>query len=142
VQASEEARAAEVEAKQEVFEHRQVRKQRIALKYDAAVRTRLLRQRLPVDQELSSTRRLDTQQHAQKSGLAAAGCADDRDEFVVTDVQVHILEDNLGLIFFPESFDCNLSHDYRPDSAHGKALARNNRSNASMVKASNVIQAT
>src|ERR1700722_10889980 len=141
-QPAEQRRAAQLQAQQQVFNDRQVRKQRIALKHDAAIRARLATQVLPVDEKLAAARRLDSQQHSQEGGLAAARSADNGDKLVIVDVQIDILEYDLIAEFLPQPLHRDLGHDCGPPSAQAKALARNSLSARSIANASKVIHAT
>ena len=51
-QPAEQPRLAELQAEHHILHHRQVRKHRIALEHDAALRTRLVRQGLAVEQQM------------------------------------------------------------------------------------------
>ena len=53
----------ELEAEQQVLDHREMREQRVALEHDAAIRVRLRPDRLAVDQQLAARRLLDAEQH-------------------------------------------------------------------------------
>src|SRR5438270_2589585 len=117
-----------------------MREQRVALEHDASVRPRLLRKRLPVDQEETSARRLDAQQHLEKGGLAASGRAHDGHELVVIDPEIDILEHHMAVEFLPQVLHGDLGHG--DVLAQPNALARSSRSSQSMTNARNVIHAT
>src|SRR3979490_2400876 len=105
-----------------------MRKQRIALKDDAAIRSRLAGQGTAVDEKLASGRGLHPQQHAEKRSLAAAGRTHDGHEFVITDVQIDVLEHARRPNLLPHPLDRHLSHGLPPAMAQPNALARTSRS--------------
>ncbi len=98
------------ESQQQILDDPQMREQRIALEYDAAVRARLARQRLPVDEKFPSARRLDAEQHLQERRLATARCADDRHELMIADLQIDVFEHDLRAEILPKPFDRDLRH--------------------------------
>jgi hypothetical protein len=117
-----------------------MRKQRIALKHDAAIGSRLARAGcVPSMRTVPRLGVFDAEQHFEERRLAAPRCADDGHELVIVDLQIDVLEHDLIAVLLPQVLDGHLRH---AASAHANALARNKRSSQSMVNANNVIQAT
>src|SRR5450755_4241151 len=107
-----------------------MRKQRIALEHDAAVGAGFGRQWLAIDEKLPAARCLHPQQHLEKRGLAASRGADNGNELVIADMQVHVLEHHLIAELLPQVLDGNLSQFA---SAHANALALSSFSSQSIT---------
>src|SRR5690606_34129477 len=61
---------------------------------------------------------LEARDHAQQRGLAAAGGADEDDEFAVRDVEVDALDDRYGAVVLADGADGQTSHDSSPLALH------------------------
>ncbi|MNT78909.1 hypothetical protein D3C72_2181940 [compost metagenome] len=84
-----------------------MRVERVALEHhgNAALGGRHFVHALAVDQEVSPGDRLEPGNHAQQGGLAAAGRADEDEEFAGADVEVDAVDDleaGIGLADFAE----------------------------------------
>ena len=119
-----------------------MRKHGVALEDDAAVRTRLRRQRLAVEQDGAPGRPLLAEQHAQERRLAAAGWADEGDEGARCDGQRDVLEHDLVAIFLPDIVDDEFAHACFSSSDQGKTAMRMRSRMKLVTTASSVIQTT
>ena len=79
-----------------------------------------------VDVQLALGDVLQARHHAQRGGLAAAGGADQHDEFLVLDLQVHVVHrGHLVVVNLLQTLDQNFGHDTGPDRpASAKATSR------------------
>ena len=94
-----------------------MRKDRVALKYDAPVQTRFARGLCPVDADLAPRRTLLSQQKPQEGGLATPGRSDDGDELSLVHVHSHAFDDRAVVIGLEQVADGDKTHS--PSSAHG-----------------------
>ena len=125
------------------LQHGQMRKDRIALEHDAAIRHRAQASSgSPSTRILPARRPLLAEQHAQERGLAAAGRADKRDEGARLDVERDLLEHDLVAVLLPDIVEADPAHAALTDANQGNALRWSRRSPASIRKASSVIQMT
>ena len=53
-----------------------------------------------VEQDFSAGGHIEARDHAERSGLAAAGRAEQRNEFALADVQIHVVDDADAVEFF------------------------------------------
>src|SRR3546814_13835662 len=89
---------AQLQAEGDVLEHRHVRPDRVALedhRHAAALGRQDARRRgqdLPVDLDRAFGRRHEAGDHAQRGGLAAAGRAEERDELLVRQIPVGMVD--------------------------------------------------
>ncbi len=118
-----------------------MRKGRVALEHNTAIRIRLGTDGLAVDQDLSAGRLLHADEHLQERRLAAPGGANDGHELVFGDLQSQVFQHYLRAVFLPDIADRDSGHQ-RSGSAQRKARARSIRSARSDSTASSVIHTT
>jgi hypothetical protein len=87
-----------------VPQDRQMRKHRIALEHDAAIRVRIRREERAVEQDRATRVGFLAQRNPQEAALAGAGRADDRDEGARR-CRDSPLEHDLVAIFDPDIFE-------------------------------------
>ncbi len=119
-----------------------MREQRVALEHDAAIRGRLRHDRLAVDEELALRGRLHAEQHLQEGRFPAARGADDRDELMIGDIEIHVLEHDVIVVRLPQILRGDTCHGQRAISAQGQARERIHLSSQSIANASAVIHTT
>src|SRR5262249_10810747 len=101
-----------LQAKGHVVVDAHMRVERVVLKHhrDVAIHWRQVVDDLVVDHDAAGGDRFETGHHSQCRRLAAAGGADENDEFLVADVEVHIL-DGMNLVeFLVQAADDDLGH--------------------------------
>ena len=111
-------RLADFEAEGHVVEDRHVRIERVVLKNhrDVAVLRRDVVHARAVDVEVAARNVLETCDHAQSCGLAAAGRPDKNDELPVLDLHIEIRDgDHAARIGFGNALQCDTGHKYPPE---------------------------
>ncbi len=79
-----------------------MRKHRVALEHDAAIRSGFGGNGLSIEQDATLRRPLLTENQTQKGALAGPGRTDDREEGSGGDLEIDALEDDLIAIFDPD----------------------------------------
>ncbi len=104
------------ECKAHVFGNRHMRIERVGLKHhrQAALRRIDVVGPRAVDHQIAAVDFLQAGDHAQKRGLAAAGRADEDDEFAVVHIKVDALDDFKGAVGLTGVAECEISHCWPP----------------------------
>ena len=132
------------EAEQHIADHRQMRKDRIALEHNAAIGAAFGAHRFAIEQDLAAAGGFLPQDQPQKGAFARARRSDHRDEGAGGDGQINPFEHNFGAVFDPD-----IAQFEQGDFAHrASPLAQGNMrrdtpcSRASAMIASSEIHAT
>src|SRR5476649_16143 len=134
-----ELRLGQFQPQQDIADHAQMFKYRVALEHHATMFIRLGRQGFAVEQDLAARRLFLTQQQAQERGLAATGRPDHRTEFAFGNAQVEPLKYDLIAVFLPYV----AYFDHRaPPPYHGNIHCVRRLSASSINHASSVIHIT
>ncbi|POM19232.1 hypothetical protein CSX04_00610 [Burkholderia cepacia] len=102
-------RAFLLQAERDVRFDRHVREQRVRLEHhvDRAAVRRQRREVLAVDEDLAGGGRLEPGEHAQQRRLAAARAAEQREQLVLRDRQVHVVDSRAVAEFLHDVFDAD-----------------------------------